>query len=59
MTIGQEQLMKLFAKREEENAGGGGQRNLPDSVFWRIVYNAFYLWLAAVVGICAWIAIFG
>ena len=59
MTIGQDQLMKLFAKREEEKAGGGGQRNLTDSVFWRIVYNAFCNWLAAVVSICLLIVIFG
>ena len=52
MTIGQEQLMQLKGK-------GVDERCRPNSIFWRIIYNAFYLWLAAVVGICAWIAIFG
>ena len=53
MIIGQEQLMRLQGKRVHPDPAPA-----PDSIFWRIIYNAFYLWLAAVVGLCAWIAIF-
>ena len=56
MTIGQEQLMKMRGKAEKV---GGESRWRWTNGGWKIIEVAFNLWLAAVVGICAWIAIFG
>ena len=68
MTIGQEQLMKmkveLKSKVEVEERSDNSSLPLQlhtstKSFGWKIIEFAFNLWLAAVVGICAWIAIFG
>lgn len=65
--IGQEQLMKMkvgvgersWSWRKENTALPLQLKTPTKSFAWKIIEFAFNLWQVAVVGICAWIAIFG